>query len=367
MASHLIIINLHLAKKTAKPVSNIMRILLTITYIFVLCSLHAQDSARTLSVKEVMSIVKQYHPVARQAAILIEQAKADVTIARGGFDPEFYSSHAEKTFNGTNYYLYNRPQVTIPTWFGVEVTAGLEYLAGNRTNPTETLGETSYLGLSVPLAKNLLMDKRRAVLQTARIYRHASVVEQRNIINNLLLDASKAYWYWMQQYQILNIINNAVAVNEERVKLVKTAFEIGERPAIDTAEAYTQLQSFQVMREQADMEFKNAGVELSIFLWGNNDVPLQLPFDVVPADNDLMKTVANAPIPVLNQILDTAMRNHPELLLYDYKLGALEIDKKLKFQELLPTVNLKYNQLGKGYDLLKTAQGPLLENNFQYG
>jgi outer membrane protein TolC len=39
----------------------------------------------------------------------------------------------------------------------------------------------------------------------------------------------------------------------------------------------------------------------------------------------------------------------------------------LKFQELLPYVQLKYNQLGKGYDLVKTAGAFLSDNNFQYG
>ena len=54
-------------------------------------------------------------------------------------------------------------------------------------------------------------------------------------------------------------------------------------------------------------------------------------------------------------------------MIYNFKLDVLGVEKKLKFQELLPTVNFRYNQLGKGYDVLKTATGPLFENNFQYG
>jgi outer membrane protein TolC len=65
--------------------------------------------------------------------------------------------------------------------------------------------------------------------------------------------------------------------------------------------------------------------------------------------------------------LTTANKEHPELLLYNYKLDILGVEKKLKFQELLPTVNFRYNQLGKGYTLFKTATNPLFENNFQYG
>ncbi len=340
---------------------------LILVWVFISSTIFAQDISRTLSAEQVMQIVKQYHPVAKQAAILIEKAKADILIAKGGFDPLVYNSNAQKTFDGINYYQYNRPELTIPTWFGVEVSAGLESLSGSRTDPTKTIGQTSYFGLSVPLAKNLLMDKRRAALKTAKIFRNASEVEQRNMLNNLLLDAMKSYWYWMQHYQVYKILNDGVLVNEKRVQLVKTAFQLGDRPAIDTTESLTQLQNLQVLRENAWMEFQNAGLELAVFLWQQNDVPALLPDDVIPADETLLLSLSNDSLPVLNELLEAATRNHPELLLYNFKLDALTVEKKLKFQELLPTVNFRYNQLGKGYDILKTATGPLFENNFQYG
>lgn len=345
-----------------------------VRYLTILCfavlvasGLNAQDSIKTLSAEQVIQIVKQYHPVARQASILIEKTKANITIARGGFDPLLYSSLAQKTFDGIEYYKYNRQQLSIPTWFGIEVYTGLENLDGNRLNPTETGGETSYFGLSVPLAKNLLMDKRRAALQTAKIFRQASEIERKNILNNLLLDAMKSYWYWIQYYQIYKIIDDAVLVNEKRVELVKSVIRLGDRPAIDSTEALTQLQSFQVMREGAWMQFQNAGLGLSQFLWTLNDTPAKLPADVIPANEPSLQNIAQAELPALNELLDAALINHPELLLYNFKLKALDIEKRLKFQQLLPALNFRYNQLGKGYDILKTTTGPLFENNFQYG
>ena len=327
----------------------------------------AQDTIKTLSGPQVAEIVMRFHPIARQADLLIEKAKADLTISRGWFDPTLENTNARKTFDGTDYYYYNRPELAIPTWFGVEVTAGLEYLSGTRTDPTATTGETSYIGLSIPLAKNLLMDKRRAALQTARIFRDASAVEKRNIINNLLHESLKQYWNWVAAYQSYRILSNAVTVNEKRVQLVSTAYRLGDRPAIDTTEALTQLQSFEVLKSQAWLAFQNAGLELSVYLWTGNDQPYDLPETVIPAD-DLQGFLSSAFIlPELNGLLEAARKNHPELLLYDFKLDALAVEKKLKFQELLPELNFKYNQLGKGYNLAKTAGNPLFENNFQYG
>ncbi|HEX4877207.1 MAG TPA: TolC family protein [Chitinophagaceae bacterium] len=340
---------------------------------FLLITLFCQQSfgqsqdTKTLSVSQLMEMVRRYHPVAKQADINIEKAKADITIARAGFDPYFYNTSAQKTFDGTDYYYYNRPQVTIPTWFGVEISGGREYLSGSRTNSEETLGETSYFGISVPLAKNLLMDKRRAALKTAKIFRDASATEKNNILNNLMLEALNTYWEWTGQYLLYNIVTNAVKVNEQRLQLVRIAYRQGDRPAIDTTEALTQLQSFQLMQSQLWLAFQNTGLELSTYLWTPEDLPYTLPADVLPDQEARALNTSGLLFPELNQLLDAARRNHPELLQYNFKLDALAIEKKLKFQDLLPTVNFRYNQLGKGYDILKTATGPLFENNYQYG
>ena len=346
---------------------NLLKYGLLFTVVSITVSVKGQDSLKTLSAKQVMEIVKQFHPMAKQADIFIEKAKADVTIAKGLFDPVFKNESAQKTFDGIDYYYYNRPELSIPTWFGVEVSAGLEFLSGNRTDPMDTKGETSYFGISVPLAKNLLMDKRRAALQTAKIFREASNVEKRNLLNNLLMDVMKTYWSWVQQYQVYKIITDAVKVNEKRVELVNMAFRLGDRPAIDTTEALTQLQNFELLKSQAWLDFQNTGLELSVYLWTVNVEPYNLPVNVIPNEDLQLSSIAAASIPELNSLLDAARKNHPELVIYNYKLDVLGVEKKLKFQELLPTVNFRYNQLGKGYDVLKTATGPLFENNYQYG
>jgi outer membrane protein TolC len=161
-------------------------------------------------------------------------------------------------------------------------------------------------------------------------------------------------------------MNDAVTVNENRVQLTKAAFSLGDRPAIDTTEALTQLQNFELLRSQALLDFQNSGLELSLFMWTANAQPYTLAPDIVPVDDLQLKNIATATIPELSNLLQAAINNHPDLLIYNYKLDVLGVDKKMKFQSLLPTVNFRYNQLGKGYDM-PLSRGPLFENNFQYG
>ena len=344
-----------------------MKLILTVKFLFVFQFLLAQDSVKTLSEKQVVEIIKRFHPIARIADINIEKAKADITIAKGGFDPVLSFNLDNKTFDGVEYYNYVEPQVTIPTWYGIEVHAGLENIRGNKTDPEQTIGKTSQLGISVPLAKNLLLDKRRAVLQQAKIFSELSAVEKQAVLNDLLLDATTAYWQWVQRYELKNVISNVVTLNERRFELVKIAFRQGERPAIDRVEAFSQLQSFRLLLTEADLAFMNAGLELSTFLWDENAEPTILPSTVIPDKTWKDQTLAVLPLPVLDTILQNAITSHPDLRQYDFHLNALNIERKLKFQELLPSIKFKYNQLGKGYDLVKNTARPLFDDNYKYG
>jgi outer membrane protein TolC len=66
--------------------------------------------------------------------------------------------------------------------------------------------------------------------------------------------------------------------------------------------------------------------------------------------------------------LETIPASHPKLRFYNFKLSGLEVDRKLKFQELLPTVNLRTNILNKGYNVLSNIQkNAFYENNNKFG
>jgi outer membrane protein TolC len=326
----------------------------------------ASDSTKILSLQQFLQVVKLFHPVAKQAGIQVYKADAALTIARGNFDPVLASGGNNKTFDGINYYQANNTQVSIPTWYGIEVAAGIEYLSGSRTDPQQTAGKTSFAGLSIPLAKNLLMDKRRAALQQAQIMVQASEQEKRVMLNDVLMDAADAYWQWMQSYLVYKSYSTIIELNKKRVGLVTSAYRLGERPAIDTTEAITQLQSFEYQQNEALLAWQNATLQLNTFLWQQNNEAYELAQDVLPGKKieDLYDAVI---FPELEKTIADALKTHPELSLYSFKLNALVIEQKLKFQELLPKADLKYNQLGKGYNVASSATKTLFDNNYRFG
>jgi outer membrane protein TolC len=315
-----------------------------------------------MTLEEFLGAVRAYHPIAKQAAIGVEIARAEVTSARGAFDPVLQNNISRKELGGLLYYDHQLSEVRIPTWYGVDIVAGIETLSGQRTPNADTKGNSSYVGFSVPVAKGLLMDRRRADLQQAKIFQDLSVQEQRAILNDLLYDAARAYWNWWQQYQVQLLFRQAIQNAVERLRLVRTAFQIGERPAIDTVEALAQLQSFQLMEQEINLGFANTQLDVTVFLWQQNGEAYTLPQAVVPQGASPLMIEAMQPEKLLQQV-----QLHPELQQYRFKLEALQVERRLKFQSLLPSVYLKYNQLNKSHDLTKTFSSPWLENNYRYG
>ncbi len=335
-----------------------MRTLITIVLVL-LCSSFCL-AQQVFTELEFLSVVKKYHPIAKSANLNVKIAKADLLSSRGNFDPIAKASNAGKNFEGLNYYEQTSAELIIPTWYGVNVFAGTESLKGARINPEETSGSVSYIGFSVPLVQNLLIDKRRAALQQARIMVSASEAERKSIVNDLLHDAQHSYWNWWEQFNKYTLIDSSLLNAERRLQMVKLTVKFGERAAIDTVEAITQVQTFTAAKIEAYTFLKKAQIELSAYLWKENNQVYDLPAMVVPEQETIAGQFS------LDDLL-TQTTNHPDLQQYNLKLSALQIDKKLKLQSLLPEVNLKYNQLQKGTNVFSVAKGNWFENNYTYG
>lgn len=327
----------------------------------------AQDSLAILGPVQYLDLVRQYHPVVKQASLMVNNAEAQLLASRGLFDPAVYFTNDQKTFDGKNYYNYNHTTLKVPTWMGIELMAGLENNGGEFTNREVSLGQTSYAGISIPLAKNLLMDRRRAGLAQAKLFVQQSKAEQLLMVNDVLFEAMDAYWYWVAQYQVYRILTNAVTINTKRYETLRITVEQGDRPGIDSTEALTQLLTFQAAQANAYNEFLKAGFELSNYLWTQDMQPAVLPASVVPAVNTDETDPYKMQFKPLNELLDVAGTNHPKLQTFQFKLDALEIERQLKLQSLLPAVNLKYNILSKGYQVWDSFDAATLQNNYKFG
>lgn len=338
-----------------------MKFISSIIFFLILSNVVAQQ--KVLSLDEFIQQVKQYHPIAKQANLLVEKAKAEILIAKGEFDPTIYFDASRKTLDEKNYYYYTNPELKIPLPIG-NIKTGVEDNGGDRMSSELTPGKSSYFGFEIPLAKGLIIDKRRAALQQAKIFKNQTEQERLMVLNNLLYDAYATYIQWLGAYQLVNIYDNSITVSKDRLRLVKIATQNGDRSAMDTLEAFTQLQNIQMQQADANLKLMNAVLEASNFLWNEKDSAVVLTQNTIPQD-DATKFVKNDVL--AETIVNTALQQNPILKYYNFKIEALQVEQRLKKQNLLPTLNAKANILNKDYAVFNGFNTAFIQNNYKWG
>ena len=339
--------------------------------LLVLCSMisffELRSQSMTLSLDNALNIVRKFHPVVNQYNLIIDQASNSLQASRGVFDPTLLVDNDRKTFDNKRYFNYYNPELRIPTWYGIDFKAGIENNVGDRLNTALTPNRSAYLGVSLDPLRGLIYDKRRAAVQQANIMVKLTRQEQQLAINDLLFETTEAYWEWVNAYLVNRVFLSAVKTNEFRFDFVKKAFQQGDRASIDTVEALSQLQLVQTLQLQAALDLQKARFFLSNYFWTEQNQPYVFGNEVVPDTSGAQFNPSRVQLPVLEKMIEAAMLEHPKLNAIDSKRDVLEIDRKVKTLDLLPSFKINYNFLDKGYNVPDVFKQSLFQNNYKYG
>ncbi|MBK8390715.1 MAG: TolC family protein [Saprospiraceae bacterium] len=121
-------------------------------------------------------------------------------------------------------------------------------------------------------------------------------------------------------------------------------------------------------REEYFLTYNASRLELETYLWTENEAPLYLASEVIPDTTTIDM--------VLNEINESdkdawvraRLDEHPKLAVYDLKLQNLEIERKLKFQNFLPKLDLKYDFMRKGDQFpIENIGASFFEDNYKFG
>jgi len=323
------------------------------------------DSPKVFTYDEFMERVISFHPITFQANFKAREGDAYILKSRGGFDPKLQGDIQQKYFESKEYYSHIGAGLKVPTWFGISAQVGFdqgrgEYLSGERLTPASGLW---YAGVEVNLGKGLIIDERRAELRQAHIYAQSAEMERQLILNELIYDASVAYWEWFKAFNYYQIFETALQTSRIRFENVIQLAATGDRPYIDTVEAVIQYQNQMVNFEQALLEWKNKTQKLEIYLWQDGFIPLELEENVNPPDLNSINPVL---IPLSFQSrIDSAVVNHPKLLISQYKIDYLRVENQLNKEALKPTASLKYNALSTFQQ--KDLSDNYSVNNYNWG
>lgn len=317
--------------------------------VFLLIVLHTTlwaqtDTAKVFSYRDYYDLVLKNHPVLRQANSLSDQAKGELLMAKGGFDPKLDVNFDRKYFENKTYFNFWDNQLKVPLyWGGIDLKAGFERNIGDvlGTDIRTPIDGLSYVGLNVPVLQRFVIDERRATLQNARIFQNIAEAERIKMINKLVLTAAKEYWEWYFAYRNQLLIKEFYELADQRFQLVYKRVVQGDLPAIDTADAQVTLLDRRVMFEQATVDLQNARLRLSNHLWDANGAPRELPETAVPQLSAGQVIDAAA----LANLLETARLRHPEIRKLDLKAEQLNVDERLGREMLKPRFDIGISSL----------------------
>ncbi len=310
--------------------------------------------APTLSFEEYLGYVKKHHPLMKQAALTLSIGEANLLKARGGFDPKIEIDYDRKKFKDIEYYDQLNATFKIPTWYGIEFKVNFEENTGEFLNPNLDVpdGGLYNAGVSFSLAQGFLINERMAALKKARFFREQSKADRDLLINNLLFEASKAYFTWLEASNEQQIFEDFLSNATKRLAAVERSVALGDKAEIDITEARITKQNRLLNLEAANLKRRKSALKLSNYLW-INDVPLEIQDNLQPErpDTSTLETLL-----VLDGITDTdaLIQQHPKLLSLDAKISGITVDRALKRNKLLPKIDLEYNFLTPEYDQINT-------------
>jgi hypothetical protein len=258
-------------------------------------------------------------------------------MSKGAFDPVLLGGVDQKYFEGKTYYSTISTGVKIPTRIGIDLKLMGDWNRGvylNNQNIVPDQGLTT-IGIDVPIGRGMFTDERRTQLKRATVAMQQSVLEQQLTLNDLLYEAGQTFIYWQEQEAQLVLAFEGLRFAELRYQQLVINTDIGERAAIDTVEASAQLFLRQLDVQQRQLNAQNARLAVENYLWDKGTLPLVLETSIQPKAIELT---------VPKNLLPDSI-NHPVLSWYDLKRKDLQLERKLKIEQLKPQLNVNYNLL----------------------
>ena len=315
------------------------------------------DTTRGLSIKEVIDMVHNNHPLVISSRMESTRGKATLRKARGAFDPRFQIETGGKSqeyvnqFGNPGKFTYEKEgaHLSLPTRSPVKIESGYESGRGNLVNgESYTLkGGLRYAGISIPVLKGLITDERRTMLAQSKLFKNQSIEIQKIQLLNLSEMVWKDYVLWFIAFQQRNAYATGAQLSLERQEALRELFKAGGCNGMDTLENYIQLELFRTREKEWRVNTTKQRLQLSRHLWNYNNntnewSALGISEDTEPSE-DFFNYLDSLFLSNKPNAIDVSII--PDINSLNFSVEQQRLNYKLKKWNLLPTFDLKYQQL----------------------
>lgn len=292
-----------------------------------------------LLLPNVLESVRQHLPQVLAAHEDAAAARAELVGAQGGFDPVLRA-------RGSATPLGAYPSQTLDTWveqptpvLGSSLYAGWRMGQGafapyDEKLATGNLGEVR-AGIRVPLGRHLLLDPRRAALQTAGLN---TALQDASVDLALLAGgatAANSWLSWVAAGRRLAVQERLLTLAQTRQQALEARASKGDLAWIEVDENRRAILKRQSQVIKAQRSLDQAALRLSLYSRTNVGAPMVPTMDQLPAELPEAR-----PLPSVADSVALARHHRPEFAQQEYLERQVKVSLRLAQQDLLPKVDL---------------------------
>jgi len=298
------------------------------------------EECPVLTLDAFLERVRRFNPAVTSIRLTGDRAAATLQGARGAFDPTLVSGYEYKTQNGGDKLNVLRTGLDVPFNLPMSPSLIVDYRRGlgSSIDPsvkTTVDGETS-VGLAFEPLSGLFLDKKQASLQNARLEPRRVNAQQAEERNRLLLEATRAYWKWVESVRKVEVTEDLLELATRRRNLVIRQAQTGEAAAIDSTEAKLAVANRRDQLAASEKTAAQARVKLATYLWRPDGRPEAFAFapppDFAPDGIDGFDAAAAS---------QAALNRRPELRRLEMKRRQAAIEERLARGQQRPDLKLK--------------------------
>lgn len=180
--------------------------------------------------------------------------------------------------------------------------------------------------------------------QFKNLYKSASK-QQDSTKNEVLFNTSSQYYRLLQAKFNIGIFEKSLESVKAQLKINQQKYEAGTGTKFDVLRAEAEVASFEQLLIESKNLFRLAQAQLS------QTLGIDIFTRIDPAEKEIQKNDLFNEHLVLNELLDFALSNQPEIKVADFNLAAVRSRRNSAYSAYLPTVSVRgsYSKVGPDF------------------
>jgi outer membrane protein TolC len=349
----------------------IKKILVTFFLLCFVAGAFSQTNEKALSLDECIKTALQNNLGVAVEILSPEISDASVALARERYLPQLSIRYFTQNTNSPAFsWIDATDQVTTEynnyaAYFEQNLPLGTNFLATlfsyqNDTNQrfqtiNPRFGSTLQFDISQPLLKNFGYRINRREIIIAKNNREMSDSQLNQVLLDTVYNVEEAYWNLVYSIEELRVRHQSLELARDLLKKNRREVEVGTLAPIEILSAEAEVATREADILQAEAMVRNNENSLKSIINLNQEGAKDL-YKIVPVD---MPSYAKTEISV-EQALQTAMNNRPDLESYRWDIKSRDIDFVFAKNQLLPELNLEASYWSPG---ISGTQILYLDNN----